>query len=522
MIQKYHKSSRRILLIAIVSISITLVIAINNLSAVLAQTTEQGWSTPENLSKSGSTTNPIILVDLEGTLHVLWEDAFLGYVYTKFDGEEWSPPEAVNLPFIAMQPQLIVDPRGQIHAFWINLEANDLVGELLYSQVSAASITNADSWTAPRILAELVAAVKGAVDAQGEIHVGFIAPFETDGLAPGTYYIRSDGNVWSVPEVLYNSPYMRSLTTKDASIDVTTSSEGDVNNVFIAWDNRPRQRLLFIKSADGGDSWNAVKEIVVPEVRAGASIPHNLMVNADGDNVVVIWQVGQPDLLCTQHFNWSPDGGETWGESDQMIKDIFGCPQNNQFIPGYDDLTLLFTTIDERVYLLAWDGSQWSNPQPQPPLFSFTDPDTLNDVIFSCRQAVRTEEDHLTIIGCDANPFGDIWLVTRPIGDLTDWFPLPSAWSEPSRLFDEGASSLYGKVFVDGKGTSHVIWNQLNDASNQNAGLYYSFWSGTGWNTPTLISKSTSMIDEKPLTGIDFTRSTLCNLVRRAIGGITN
>jgi len=501
MIQERKYRLRKMILI--ISLLITLGIAGFNLSNALAQTSESTWTDPVNLSNSGSTTNPQMMVDSKGNIHVLWEDTFHGYLYTFFDGNQWSEPVAVDLPFTAMTPKFVIGPNDQVHAFWISIEGNNLEGELLYSQVSASAMSNINSWTAPRTLADAAVAVDGAVDSQGVIHVGFIIPYQSEGLPSGTYYLRSNGIEWSEPESLYSSPYMRPLTINNSSIDVATSDNEETSNVFITWDNRPRQRIFMIKSASGGDTWNPIKEIVAPEVRTGISVPYNPLVNVNGDNIVLIWQVGQPDILCTQHYNLSIDGGETWGESDQMFKDIFGCPQNNQFITGYDDLTLLFTTIDERVYLLAWDGTQWSDPQPQPQLSSFTDPETLNDVIFGCRRASRVDENHLAIIGCDTNPFGDIWYLSRSIGDIADWFPPPSAWAAPSPLFDEGASSSYGRILFDTQNTTHVIWNQVNSIANQSSGIYYTFWNGSEWNTPTLISNSTSMVDKKPVAGVD-------------------
>jgi hypothetical protein len=45
-----------------------------------AQSNDEGWSTPINLSNSGSTTNPQLVVDSNGTFHVYRIDEFDDYV----------------------------------------------------------------------------------------------------------------------------------------------------------------------------------------------------------------------------------------------------------------------------------------------------------------------------------------------------------------------------------------------------------------------------------------------------------
>ncbi len=451
---------------------------------VVAQTPDNDWSAPENLSYSGSTTNPFMIVDETGVIHAIWEDSFLGYVYNYYDGNLWSPPEAVNFPFDPISTidlHLMADSNGLLHAYWISIVGNNIEGNLLYSQVNMASIANPDSWRTPQVLADSVVALDGTIDSQERIHIAFVTPFQTEGLEAGAYYTRSaEGNFWTTPESLGSSPYMRTLTTENSSIDITASDINGTTNVYVTWDNRPRQKLFFIKSEDGGDSWGTPNDIVVPESRSGASIPHNIIINAKDDNLLLVWQFGQPDLLCTQHYQWSSDGGETWSETDQMMKDIFGCPQSNQFIAGPGEITLLFTTIDEQVYLLAWDGSTWSNPQAQTPLYSFTDPDTLNDVVYQCRKATLADRDQLYVIGCDGNQVGDIWLTSRLLGSTEDWFPPPSAWTEPANISEEGSVSILGNILFDNQNISHVIWNQIdfNSTGDKSSKLYYTFWDG--------------------------------------------
>ena len=115
--------------------------------------------------------------------------------------------------------------------------------------------------------------------------------------------------------------------------------------------------------------------------------PFNIRVYPDGEKVLLLWQSGlQSGFDCTQYYQWSTNGGESWSDPRIMLEDFVGCPQANQFLQGPDGLTLLFTIIQEDAYLLAWDGSRWSAPQAQNTLNRFLNPQTYTDVNLRCRQ----------------------------------------------------------------------------------------------------------------------------------------
>ena len=62
---------------------------------------ELGWTNPINLSNSGASTNPLIVVDTVGVIHVIWVDEFDGYKYTESaNGVDWTTPVTTQFPFI--------------------------------------------------------------------------------------------------------------------------------------------------------------------------------------------------------------------------------------------------------------------------------------------------------------------------------------------------------------------------------------------------------------------------------------
>src|SRR5215218_4982904 len=82
----------------------TLIIASIIPSWALAQSTDDSWAEPVNLSHSGIALNSSFVIDSEGAAHVVWQDDLANYMYTRFDGDQWSPPEVTELNRIFALP----------------------------------------------------------------------------------------------------------------------------------------------------------------------------------------------------------------------------------------------------------------------------------------------------------------------------------------------------------------------------------------------------------------------------------
>src|SRR5437773_12052592 len=104
----------------------------------LAQSTGDPWDKPLNLSHSGDATNPDIVADSGGVVHVVWQDDFANFVYTRFDGDQWSAPVTTSLNvlfrrplanaptspsqvtiYTGPNPLFIAGPGDHIFAFWL-------------------------------------------------------------------------------------------------------------------------------------------------------------------------------------------------------------------------------------------------------------------------------------------------------------------------------------------------------------------------------------------------------------------
>jgi hypothetical protein len=468
----------------------------------LAQSPEDPWSDPINLSHSGSTTDPAIIVDNEGITHVVWQDAYAGFIYSKQEGVQWSEPalvdfpfdtSTVDFPFSASTPQFYTGSDNYIHAFW--LEDSDFSEEvaLLYSRVVAENFGSVSAWQPPVIVAQSATTFAVDIDDNGGIHVAYIRPSETSEFPAGIYYRRSNdtGITWLSARLLNQSPYFRSLSAVDVNISIASLSVGEVTYLYLTWDNLPRKRVYLMQSKDGGANWEPAIEVDSPEVESGFTTPFNIMVTEYSGEIILKWQVGEPRGSCNHYYQLSLDGGVTWSERQPMMENIIGCAQDNKFFTTGEGILLLQTTVQGQVYLLAWDGIQWSDPQLQRPLTGFVDPETFRTIDYGCRKyGYHLGEDRLVAVGCELGEegigIGDTWTTSRQVGDVTVWYPPPSIWSNPVEITSNARDIRSPVIVSDRVGFSHLFWAQeVEDRQgNPESYVYYASKEGDRWSRP--------------------------------------
>jgi hypothetical protein len=479
-------------------------------SSGLAQTTNDPWSEPINVSHSGAATDPVMVVDSTGTFHLIWLDKFSGPMYTKGDGNNWDPPVPVSAPFgrlnagaqtaTLIRPILISDSSGDIHAFW--KDDND---RLFYSHIPASGFA-ASQWSESAILDDSAVDLSVAIDSKDRLHLSYVRIKDTRDLPAGIYYRQSidHGDAWSPPALLYGSPYFRALSEQDAHVQTATTDVGDGQSVYVAWDNRPRGQVFWETSSDGGGSWGEPEEVGKAEQRAAGTAPSNLTVYARGEKVLLLWQSGQPEIGCTQNYQWSLDGGATWQPQQHITGGSLGCPQGIQIMDGNDGPVLVVTS--DQMYLLAWDGTQWSEPQAQLPLASFIDPETGQTVDFDYRQAHLNAGLDLFVVGSEKSGEGDIWWLRRSMTDVGAWFPQESVWSPVTSATRQTSRFLSLALVADAGGLVHVFWSQTNDAdlSKPDSAIYYARWEAERlWSQPVAILKSPEEPVDQPAVALD-------------------
>lgn len=454
------------------------------------------WSVPYNLSRSGGAADPQLLGDSNGRYHAIWQDAIDGFMYASGDGYNWSAPLRIEAPFSTRQyftdlpegaetpqfpPRLIADATGSIHAFWVD-DSGPGQPILYHSETPAAQLAQFSAWSARTAVDSGVSAVTAAADEAGRLHVAYVRNRESDGKSPGIYYVqqRADGT-WSAPISLYYSRYLRMADEETANVQIAAGSDG----VHIAWDDPGREQVFIARSADGGQTWGPIQEVDhrTADDAPEAEGPGQIRVGLSAAGPIIVWRAGHTSgELCTQYFRFSADGGATWSTTEQLSESLPGCLASAEFIRAGMPV-LLGTTqtneLDQRAYLLAWDGTRWSEPQMQPSLSSFNNSETNQLVNLQCLRGIGAG-DRLNVIGCDAGAGQDVWWSTRPLNDVAGWFGAPSLWQGPEPIAITNGATGGLLLVADELGATHLYWHEAGGAT-----ISYSRREGQTW-TPVV------------------------------------
>jgi len=469
---------------------------------VLAQSSDDPWAAPVNLSHSGVAMNPAILIDSEAVVHAVWQDDIANFVYTQLDGDQWSAPKTTNLNrlfsmpvasestgqsqsaiYTGPNPLFIAGPGPYIFAFWISPQ-----GKLFTSKVTNHNFEHVTAWDSGGVIASEAASFAVAVDARGDWHLAYFRTVDDPKYPAGIYYSRSrnSGWNWTIPVLLYESPYLRGLGEGEANLSLATAGTEDALSVYIAWDNRPRKQVLLTRSADGGRNWEQPMLVAGPEPDSGLAGPFNIQVGANQNSLVLVWQSGRPGGSCSQIYQSSSDAGATWSDPQQMTEDLLGCAQSNRFVTGLanspDGPLYFLTETQSQIYLSAWNGLQWSEPQQQPVLAGFEDPEIFTQVDYGCHRASLLGE-RLYIIGCDQGEGGDVWVTSRDLEADKSWF-MPPVWSQLSPVTDDNLEMEAVELVATGDDLIHGFFNQRQDPA-----IYYTYWDGELWSHITPVLK---------------------------------
>jgi hypothetical protein len=433
-----------------------------------------------------------MLVVPDGPVIALWLDDFDGFVFTRQVEGEWEPPKAVEFPFIDSEtiPWLVADGQGKIHAFWLAKE-----NTLYYSSVVVESF-GTDKWTNEVELDEGVTDLKVTVNAQGDLNLLYVRTVNTEEEFPiGVYFIKrvNAQAVWTPRVLLYPSFYMRVLPEEEITLELISvsssvsseevedsESESETQETLYAvWDNRLQSQIFFSISEDAGETWGEPVEIRGPE---SASAPPTLLgATRLDEQIQVMWQESVSENNCRQFYQMFSLTGEMLTPPQVMLSKYPVCPDANQLIPLPDGV-LLQTTLFSLNYLLAWDGTEWSEPQLQSELSSFINPDTLEEFELKCIKTMAAAADKLLMIGCDKDETaGDVWFTSREVSSFADWYLSPSSWNPALSFFSTQKEISSVSLLADAAGQLHAIWMQSAAEGAGDVTFFYARWDGTQW-----------------------------------------
>src|SRR6266498_2623247 len=457
--------------------------------------TDYGWSDPVNLSLSGSATNPILVVDLTGTIHSIWTDHLdKGYKYSQSsDGKTWTPPRTVAFPFNAKDtpPVFLIDPSGIIHIFWISSPNG-----LFYAQANPSDLGNPGNWRTSTNLARDVLSFDVTLDSRNILNIAYIkkASVSNVGDSAGVYYRQAvlGGGTWSAVINLYTSEYFRADTENTTYVRISTSSFQSNERIYVTWDNRSQKRIFMAASGDAGLTWGTAQEMKGPENTGGVYSPFNLTVGASGNNVLLIWQVGNPGTsACTVYSQWSADGGKTWGDTVAVLGGRSECPVNTKIVDQNEAYITVMLVGQVNPIVLAWNGKTWSDSSVQTQLPPISNPQTFDSVLLGCRFDLFYKQ-RLYVTGCDEGKGGDVWFLSRTMEPVESWFSASSFWVEaniPSVKSEQPTRFSNFSSAADKSGNVHVLWtSSLLDANGvASNSIQYARWDGKQWSSPVSI-----------------------------------
>lgn len=487
------------------------------------------WVEPVNLSASGTGTRPYVVMDAGQQIHVLWQDLLEdSFVYTVGRDGEWRQPALVEVPFGTRAyfpqltvseptplyaPQLVADGAGLIHAFWIGDES-----ELFHSSAPAGGFAEFASWAVPQSLALDVVRFEGLIDLNGRIHLAYITNGATLGISTGLLYRSSDdgGLTWTESNELYQSPYFRLLTPANAHLDMSI----DGSDLYIAWDNRPRERIFLVHSPNNGLTWEEPEEIDSRQENDSLDdvSPRNILVANNNGELHLTWQAGHEGRGCTQIHQWLDNSGVEWQTAPNFWGTFQGCPTNIQFLTGEPGLFLL-VEIPEAKYLLVWGDSEWYDPHLEPSLSTSIDEDVFRSVNYNCGQSVLVAGDQLIVVSCGEGTGQDVWLTSRSLTTLIESQQETPVWLEPTPL--EGGAELISapSLIVAGENNLHLFWRQVEESGNRSA-IYHSIWDGSAWSRATAVLTSPNGEAEQPSVALTPSGNLLAVWSNGAVGEI--
>jgi hypothetical protein len=324
------------------------------LAAGSAQSKVEEWSQPLRLFVGqGSISEPIVVADLSGMVHVFWAYSETQEVeqifYARWDGTLWSEAVDIVASTQARGPSAAVDPEGWVHLIW-----HGPGNQLMYSRAHVAGASSVRGWTKPIAIAEALFRSHIVSDPSGLLHLVYGGT-----QLPGVYHQMSmdGGSSWSRPMQIATA------SRTNVAADNVRMAIGADNSFHVVWteyqlpDGWPVVGLFYSRSVDAGQAWSDPLEV------AGEDSNEINIVTLAQDEVHLVWNgtVG----VGGRYHRWSRDGGVIWSEINSIVPPGLGGsegrPQLATDSAGTIHLLTSYGYEEARCpWYSYWTGSAWT------------------------------------------------------------------------------------------------------------------------------------------------------------------
>jgi len=488
---------------------------------------QDGSPAVENLSRSGTASEPIVVSGSDNTLHAFWWDQFDGLVTadgivsasSSISGTKeittmsttWSEPRPVPL-LAATTPRILVDARGTVHAFWLEEPSSEMARTsetggrpLLHSRLSADEA----AWSPPNILSESAVDFAVAADAAGALHLAYIHTQHTP-YAPAGIYVRSygqEGAGWTAPAAIQQSRYVRLLTPDTAHLQVAVDES---DQVYVTWDDQHLGYALLAHSPDGGKTWEPPQAIGDTDDRS----QQIRLISVPGGETLLLWEATSTGGTCNLRQATAVEALADVGNGGQRVLDgLTNCPDNARFLPLADGQVLMVEgSGGNTLTLAAWDGTRWSEPSRLG--FDFEDPDLdrhiyLSDLEMTLVETSATSQGTsrpraLVVVGTDQA--SDVWATSSQVDVLDLVFAPQPPWSDPASVAETEAFPGLPALAADSEGQLHLLWSEAAAPDDIGLALLYARQDrsntpdseDTRWSNPTVVLQPTEGGIEQP------------------------
>lgn len=270
------------------------------------------WAGQRRLTwNTGSSDYPVIAVDSNDHLHVLWCEYTPGnpeifYKRSTDGGENWTGVKRLTWNLTgSYEPAIAVDSNDALHVVWFDGSTGN------FDVYHKKSSDGGSSWTGAKRLTWNLGESRSpsiAVDSADDLHVTW---HDSSGGPWQIFYKHSTdgGTTWTGQKKL----------TWNSGLSEYPFIAADTNDhLHVVWfDGTPgNYEVYYRKSTDGGADWNTINRLTW---NSGDSIPRMMAIDTN-NHLHVIWDDKTPGNWQI-YYKKSTNGGATWSSFKRLTWD---------------------------------------------------------------------------------------------------------------------------------------------------------------------------------------------------------
>ncbi len=470
-----------------------------------AQTPSPAWMPAANLSRSGSASEPALVLGENLSAQAFWWDRFDGLMTAHYNGRSWQPATGAGLTVpdfgssvgpddtpvlvpIDVMPRLLGDGRGYVHAFWATSDdvytsgafASPPGSYLLHSRARIGTTV----WSDSTIVASGVLAWHSFSDANGGMHVVYVRSRHTETMPAGLYYARLETSPisWEIAAPAQPRIYARLFSEDDVHLAAAADGAG---NVVIAWRDPRLERAFCHRSGDNGQTWTEQ-----PMWLEGADEP--ALARLGDGRFLGLWQVAIDDNQVAYYQQISEDDGRTWSEPRRVLRDMGSLGGEAALRVDAAGELMLVTGIGgpslsvavHHGVVLAGDANadQWSLPHAV--AMNIHDAETERTVSLEVLM-LASDGQWITLLGLGQD--GEVWAARREASSMNWAFDASAPWSNLARVWEGDVYAERSALVVDSTGRLHAFWIAPADGGEMGTTLRYACRDSVGWSPSTVL-----------------------------------